>query len=212
VTLEDPVEVLVEGVSQSQTQLAAGLDFPTGLRSLLRQDPEVLFIGEIRDRITAEVALEASLTGHLVISSFHAGSAAGAISRLFDMGIEPYAIQSGVRAIVCQRLVRALCRCARPADERGRAGLPVEGARMAVGCADCEHTGHRGRRLIAEMLPLGSPELRAAILARADLAALQRAAVADGLSDLRSQAYALVSSGAAAPAEVRRVLGVAAEA
>src|SRR5918997_3318745 len=112
-TLEDPVEVAVAGVAQSQVNLSAGFDLETGLRSLLRQDPEVIAIGEIRDRATAEVAFQASLTGHLVLSTFHAGSAAGAVGRLADMGIEPYLLRSGILAIVSQRLVRKLFDCAR---------------------------------------------------------------------------------------------------
>jgi type II secretory ATPase GspE/PulE/Tfp pilus assembly ATPase PilB-like protein len=123
------------------------------------------------------------------------------------MGLEPYAIQSGLRAIVCQRLVRVLCRCAAPADERGLAGLAVSAAQAPVGCAECGHTGYRGRRLIEEMAPVGSAELRAAILSRADLDRLEQAAVADGMRPLARQALELVSQGVTSPAEVRRVLG-----
>lgn len=108
-TLEDPIEVLVPGVAQAQINQAAGLDLAAGLRSMMRQDPEVIGVGEIRDLPTAEVAFQASLTGHLVLCTFHAGSTAGVINRLEEMGIEPYVMTSGVRAIVCQRLVRRLC-------------------------------------------------------------------------------------------------------
>ncbi len=111
-TLEDPIEMLVPGVAQAQINLGAGLDLALGLRSMMRQDPEVIGVGEIRDLATAEVALQASLTGHLLLSTFHAGTAAGVIGRLAEMGIEPYVITSGIRAIVCQRLVRRLCTCA----------------------------------------------------------------------------------------------------
>ena len=117
-TLEDPIEVLVPGVAQAQINQAAGLDLAVGLRSMMRLDPEVIGVGEIRDLATAEVAFQASLTGHLLLCTLHAGSAAGVIGRLAEMGIEPYAIVSGVRAIVCQRLVRRLCICAAPPMNR----------------------------------------------------------------------------------------------
>ena len=110
-SFEDPIEVAVDGVAQSQVNLAAGLDLATGLRSLLRQDPEVIMVGEIRDEQTAELCMQASLTGQLVLTTFHAGSAAEALRRLMDMSIEPYLIRSGVMAVLCQRLVRCLCDC-----------------------------------------------------------------------------------------------------
>ena len=129
-TLEDPIEAAVPGVAQSQVNLAAGLTLESGLRALLRQDPEVIAIGEIRDRSTAEIALQAALTGHLTLTTFHAGSACEVIGRLLDMGIEPYAIRSGLRAVVAQRLVRRLCpACATPSDRPDDLlGLPVERA------------------------------------------------------------------------------------
>ena len=116
-TLEDPIESVVPGVAQSQVNLAAGLTLESGLKSLLRQDPEVIAIGEIRDRATAETALQAALTGHLILTTFHAGSACEVIGRLLDMGIEPYVLRSGLRAVVAQRLVRRLCSCSCPADK-----------------------------------------------------------------------------------------------
>lgn len=126
VSLEDPIEVVVPGVAQSQVQPAAGFDMATGLRSLMRQDPEVIMVGEIRDRSTAETVFQAALTGHLVLTTFHAGSAAQAINRLSDMGIEPYLLRSAIRAILCQRLVRRLCTCARESTaEEDRLGLPI---------------------------------------------------------------------------------------
>jgi len=112
VTLEDPIEMALSGASQSQVQPSAGFTLATGLRSLMRQDPEVILVGEIRDTETVEAVFQAALTGHLVISTFHAGSAAGAISRLLDMGIEPYLLTSGLRAVLHQRLLRRLCECA----------------------------------------------------------------------------------------------------
>ena len=126
VSLEDPIEVAVPGVAQSQVNAAAGLDLATGLRFLMRQDPEVIMVGEIRDRATAEAAMQASLTGHLLLSTFHAGSAVETLGRLLDMGIEPYVVRSGLLAILCQRLLRRLCPCAREIDDpQDYLGLPV---------------------------------------------------------------------------------------
>ncbi len=137
-SLEDPIEVAVDGVAQSQVNLPTGFDLAAGLRSIMRQDPEVILLGEIRDRETAQIALEAALTGQLLLSSFHAPSAAGAISRLAEMGLEPYVIRSGLLAVVSQRLVRKLCDCARPTQrQEDLLGLGVTNARLAVGCSRC---------------------------------------------------------------------------
>ena len=134
-TLEDPVEVIIPGAAQSQVNQIVGFDLASGLRSLLRQDPQVIAVGEIRDRETAEIAFQASLTGHLVISTIHAASSTGVLSRLLDMGIEPGALRSGLRAIVSQRLVRRLCTscCKVTEDPKLLLGLPVERANVAVG-------------------------------------------------------------------------------
>jgi type II secretory ATPase GspE/PulE/Tfp pilus assembly ATPase PilB-like protein len=208
VTLEDPIEMAIPGVAQSQVNPNAGFNLATGLRSILRQDPEVIMIGEIRDRETAEAALQASLTGQLLLSSFHAGSAAEAIGRLLDMGIEPYVLRSGVMAIVCQRLVRRLCSCARVAErDEELLGLSARQARVAVGCERCGLTGYVGRTLLAEMLPLDSAPLAGAILARSDVATLEQLAVQGGMVDRWTRAAQAVEAGITSPAEVRRVLG-----
>jgi type II secretory ATPase GspE/PulE/Tfp pilus assembly ATPase PilB-like protein len=207
-TLEDPIESAIPGVAQSQVQPAVGFDLHTALRSIVRQDPQVIMVGEVRDRPTAEVALQASLTGQLVLSSFHAASAAGALSRLSDMGIEPYVVRSGVLAVVSQRLVRRLCRCA-----MGSGGVLDTHAilsrseRATDGCAECGGTGYRGRAVLAEMLLVERPAVAAAILARADATELERAAVDNGMVPLRQRAAAAVESGLTSPAEIRRVLG-----
>ena len=125
------------GVAQSQVNAALGFTLEVGLRSLLRQDPEVIAVGEVRDRATAEVAFQASLTGHLVLTTFHAAGAPPRVSRLGDMGIEPYLLRSGLLAIVGQRLVRRLCECARPGDDpRDLLGLQATSFRLPVGCPD----------------------------------------------------------------------------
>ncbi|HVX59109.1 MAG TPA: GspE/PulE family protein [Pirellulales bacterium] len=208
VSLEDPIEAAIEGVAQSQVNPAAGFDLAAGLRFLLRQDPEVIMVGEIRDGATAEVAFQASLTGHLVLSSFHAGSAAGAISRLSDMGIAPYLLRSGILAIVSQRLVRKLCRCAQPiADDDALLGLPAKRAWTAAACAECRGTGYRGRVLLAEMLKAENSDLGRAILSRSDAAQLERLAVGAGMVTRWQRAVQAVEAGLTSPAEVRRVLG-----
>lgn len=209
-TLEDPIESAVAGVSQSQVNPAAGFTLETGLRSLLRQDPEVLAVGEIRDRATAETAFQASLTGHLLLTTFHAGSAAGVLGRLADMGIEPYLLRSGLLGVISQRLVRRLCpECSRPAgDPLERLGLRAGGARVAVGCESCGGTGYRGRMVLAEMLRPDWPGVGEAILARADVGRIEQAAVAAGMVTRWQRAEQAVDAGLTAPAEIRRVLGV----
>ena len=180
----------------------------------MRQDPEVIVVGEIRNRATADAAMQASLTGHLLLSTFHAGSAVETLGRLLDMGIEPYVVRSGLLAILCQRLLRQLCSCAREIDDpRDYLGLPVKAARRPVGCPDCGGTGYRGRILLAEMLILKSAtavELGRAVLARADTTVLEPLAVQAGMVTRWRRAVSAVERGGTSPAEVRRVLGLAA--
>lgn len=209
VSLEDPIEVVVPGVAQSQVNPVAGFDLATGVRFLMRQDPEVIMVGEIRDRPTAEAAFQASLTGHLLLSTFHAGSAAEAISRLSDLGIEPYLLRSGVLAILCQRLVRRLCQCARKtSDPDARLGLPVDEVSVPVGCDACGGTGYQGRLVLVEMLTPGRSELGRAILSRSDATALERLAIESGMVTRWQRACDAVRAGLTSPHEVRRVLGV----
>lgn len=208
VSLEDPIEIVVPGVAQSQVHPASGFDMATGLRSLMRQDPEVIMVGEVRDKPTAETVFQAALTGHLVLSTFHAGSAAQAINRLSDMGIEPYLLRSAIQAIVCQRLVRRLCACAKQsADPADRLGLPIATAYVARGCAECQETGYRGRFLLTELLVPDGSEVGSAILSRRDAAEIERLAVADGMVSQQMRACQAASAGITSPAEVRRVLG-----
>ncbi len=213
VSLEDPIEVAVPGVAQSQVNAAAGFDLATGLRFLMRQDPEVIVVGEIRDRATAEAAMQASLTGHLLLSTFHAGSAAETLGRLLDMGIEPYVVRSGLLAIVNQRLLRRLCSCAEEiSDPSNFLGLPAGRAFRPIGCPACGGTGYDGRILLAEMLALksaGAVELGKAVLARADTSVLEPLAVQSGMLTRWQRAIQAVQSGVTSPAEVRRVLGLA---
>lgn len=207
-SLEDPVEGVVAGVAQSQVNERAGFDFPRGLRSLLRQDPQVILVGEIRDRQTAEIAFQAALTGQLLLTTFHADSAAGALGRLADMGLPPFVIRSGLRAIVAQRLARRLCACAEPSNsDEARLGLAVESLRIPIGCEACGGTGYRGRLLLAEMLTPDSPDLATAILAQRDAQTLAALALAAGMIPLPRRALEAAGSGLTSPAEIRRVFG-----
>lgn len=144
ISIEDPIEAELPGVAQSQVNSVAGFDLSTGLKSILRQDPEVIFVGEIRDRATAEGVLTAALTGHLVITTFHAGSAAEAVNRLSEMGLELYQVRGAINAIVAQRLVRRLCDCAAPINY-------ASNIRTSTGCEQCRGSGYRGRMLLAEI-------------------------------------------------------------
>jgi type II secretory ATPase GspE/PulE/Tfp pilus assembly ATPase PilB-like protein len=209
-SLEDPIETALDGVAQSQVRPDAGFDFAVGLQSLLRQDPEVILVGEIRDPGTAFIAFQAALTGHLVLSTLHAGSVASGLARLIDMGLEPYVIRSGLRALLNQRLLRRLCACATPLapiDAEDALGLSVTSSRRARSCSQCSSTGYRGRLVVAEMLPPLAGELGQAVLARRDATELARLAAGSGMVSVLARACAAVEAGQTDPAEVRRVLG-----
>jgi len=208
ITIEDPIEVAIPGVVQSQVDPRVRLDLATALRYLMRQDPEVVAVGEIRDRTTAEVAMEASLTGHLILSTYHAGGAAEAVGRLLDMGIEPYLIRSGVLAVVSQRLLRQVCDCAEWTDNpASKLGMPLERVRVAKGCEKCRHAGYMGRFPIAEFLVLQHEAIAKAILDRSDVVTLERIALEQGMVSLWEHAVNAVKEGRTTPVEARRVLG-----
>lgn len=218
-SLEDPVEVAVEGATQSQVRPAAGFDLATGLRSLMRQDPDVIFVGEIRDPATAEAAFQAALTGHLVLTTFHAGNSAEAMTRLLEMEIEPYLIRSGLRTVICQRLLRRTC----PACQTRRpvsAGVstisselektqdkPETPSALRVECTVCGSTGYHGRLVIAEMLNPDAPEVALAILNRRDAPEVARLAAASGMLTLPQLAKNAVANGLTTYEEILRVLG-----
>ena len=209
VSLEDPIEVIVPGVAQSQVNDSAGFTLEHGLRSLMRQDPEVIMVGEIRDRATAEMVFQASLTGHLVVTTFHAGSAAGAISRLLDMGIEPYLLRSSLRAILSQRLIRSLCECATTSNSSDIVGTDVRlaAASSPVGCERCHTTGYSGRMLLTEMIEPDSNATAHAILAKQDTATIHAAAVASGMIPQSERAIRAIENGQTSVDEIYRVLG-----
>lgn len=219
-TVEDPVEYHMARVNQVQVKPAIGLTFATVLRALVRQDPDVIMVGETRDPETADIAVHAALTGHLVLSTLHTNSAAGALTRLIDMGVEPFLLTSSVRAVIAQRLVRVLCRACRarePADaatlallaEAGLAG-PEIGAggpihvHRPVGCPDCGGTGYAGRVGIYELMPMDE-RLRTLTLQRVGADALQAAAVEGGMSTLFRDGLIKVLRGVTSLEEVRRV-------
>lgn len=199
VALEDPVERAIEGITQVQIDPHGEMTFPVALRSLLRQDPQVLMIGEIRDAQTASIAIEAGLTGHLLMSTMHSGSCSGALLRLLEMGIEPYQVTSGVSAILNQRLVRRLCEnCKQPASD---------GTCRAVGCESCHGTGYHGRVLLAEMIELDG-QLRAAILKRSDMESLEELLTSRGHMNLTQDGRRLVNLGITTDDEIQRVCGI----
>ncbi|MEW4455414.1 GspE/PulE family protein [Bremerella sp. JC817] len=207
VTLEDPIETEIPGISQSHIRPSAGFDFATGLRSLMRQDPEVILVGEMRDPVTVETAMQASLTGQLVVSTFHSGSAAEAIRRLIDMNIPTYMIQSALLGVLHQRLVRKLCDCAVACEEPQRYGFRLEGMRQPVGCEKCRGTGYLGRTLLGEWLVPHKHRLAQAELESATTAMIEAWAHEAGMASRWEQAEAMLAAGITSPAEIRRVLG-----
>ncbi len=208
VTLEDPIESVLVGVSQSPVNRTAGFDYATGLRSLMRQDPDLILVGEIRDRETAETVFQACLTGHLVLSTFHSGSSAQAVSRLGDMGIEPYLLRTGLRAILCQRLFRRLCDCAEwSTNEEAKFGFSLPKVRVPSGCDHCAGTGYRGRLLLAELLRPDGGEVGRAIIDRRDASEIHTLAIQGGFQSIGQRAISAIADGRTSPIEVRRVLG-----
>jgi type IV pilus assembly protein PilB len=208
-TIEDPVESRIAGVKQMQVSTKAGVTFETGLRSMLRADPDVIMVGEIRDRETAHIAVEAALTGHLVLSTLHTRDAPSALSRLIDMGIEPFLVSSSVDCVVAQRLVRMLCpHCKRPAnmpeavlEEYGLAGIqPYE----AVGCSRCGSSGYRGRVGLYEVMTV-SEEIRAQILGHASVDEITAIAVSQGMRRLHEDGMEKVRAGLTSIAEIERM-------
>jgi general secretion pathway protein E len=215
-TVEDPVEYEIEGVNQSQVRPAVGLTFATALRAFMRQDPDVIMVGEVRDPETAKIAVQASLTGHLVMTTLHTNTAAAAVPRLVDIGVERYLIASTLSAVVGQRLVRTLClECRRPftvtAEDVARnpriAGLGLQAGTALfepVGCERCGGTGYRGRRPIFECLEI-TDAVRREILAGADDAAIERAGIAGGMATLVEDGKARALEGLTSVDEVFRV-------
>lgn len=212
ITVEDPVEANVDGVNQVQVNVKADLTFANALRSILRQDPDIIMIGEIRDGETAGIAVKASITGHLVISTLHTNSTAASITRLIDMGVEPYLIGDSVVGIIAQRLVRRLCpkcRKAREATDQEKKLLMVPASMPQtvyepVGCEDCGGIGYRGRTAIYEIMPV-TAKLRNRIHDKVTADELQEIAVSEGMSTLRMAAAKKVKEGITSCAEMIKV-------
>lgn len=208
-TIEDPIEYKLRGMAQIGVNPKIHLDFATGLRHILRQDPDVIMIGEIRDKETAEIAIQASLTGHLVFSTLHTNDAASAITRLVDMGIEPYLLSSSLIAVMAQRLVRKLCEDCKisyePSQgEQQEVGVQADRFFRQQGCPKCFGSGYRGRHGIYELMPVGHA-LKQQMLKSADSNELKKVALELGLSTLKKEASFLVSKGITSVAEVLRV-------
>ena len=192
ITLEDPVEYRIPGITQVQIEPGRDLSFSRALMSSLRQDPGVIMVGEIRDRETAQAAAQAALTGHLVLSTLHAGSAAEGVARLMELGLTPHLVRSTLRGVLCQRLVRTLCQ-----DCAGRAGQE---------CSACRGTGYCGRTVIAELLQMNE-ELFRAVKEGMDTRSLFDAAAGQGMASLSSRAEKLVGMRKTDSREIARVLG-----
>jgi type IV pilus assembly protein PilB len=214
ITVEDPVEYRMAGINQVQVNPKAGLTFASALRSILRSDPDVVLLGEIRDRETAQIAVEASLTGHLVLSTLHTNDAPSAVTRLTEMGIEPFLVGSALESVVAQRLARRLCdRCREPyeADPAHLASLdfPVHQygtvLHRPAGCTNCSGTGYRGRVALHEVMAV-SEEIERLAVAHASSAEIGRVAVAEGMLTLRQDGWAKVGMALTSIEEVLRVV------
>ncbi len=212
VTIEDPIEYQVRGINQIQVSEKTGLTFSVGLRSILRHDPDVVLIGEIRDQETARIAVQASLTGHLVFSTLHTNDAPSALTRLVDMGVEPYLVASSLEGILAQRLVRVLCPNCKSEDHSDKAaalketfnipaGVPIF---QPVGCAECRNTGFHGRHAVFEMMSLNQ-KVRQHILQNCSSGELKELAIKDGMTTLSEDGWRLVREGITTPDEVLRV-------
>lgn len=211
ITVEDPIEYDLRGIGQIQVNPKIGLTFASGLRSILRQDPDVIMVGEIRDKETAEIAIQASLTGHLVFATIHTNDAPGSITRLVDMGVEPFLVSSSLLAVLAQRLMRKACHTCREfypptAIELQNLGLDPQvfsGKKIAraKGCHDCTGTGYKGRTVVHELM-LIDDTLRALIMERADATTIKKAAQAAGMVTLRQSGIETVLQGITTPVEL----------
>jgi len=217
VTVEDPVEYQLVGINQSQVHATAGITFARGLRAILRQDPDIIMVGEIRDLETAEIAIQAALTGHLVFSSLHTNDAASALPRLIDMGVEPFLIASSVIAAIGQRLVRVVCRNCKTtykpdAKVLDELGVPPEKRKGLLfsrgqGCSTCSNRGYRGRTGVFEILRMNEKIKRLVMEGKSSLE-IRDAAVADNMVLMKECGLAKVLDGVTTPEEIMRVVYV----
>jgi type IV pilus assembly protein PilB len=215
ITIEDPVEYELSGIKQMQVNTKAGLQFATGLRSMMRADPDIIMVGEIRDRETAQIAVEAALTGHLVLSTLHTNDAPGAVARLIEMGVEPFLVASAVECIVAQRLARRLCEaCKKPVAVEGHIvrehGFHTDEYAINVfepgSCSRCGGSGYKGRVGLYEVMPI-TDEIRSLAVSRASADAIAEAATRAGMRRLRDEGFEKVRAGLTSFAELARVSG-----
>jgi type IV pilus assembly protein PilB len=218
ITVEDPVEYRLAGINQVQINPKAGLTFASGLRSILRCDPDIIMVGEIRDKETAQIAVESALTGHLVLSTLHTNNAPGALSRLTEMGVEPFLTASAVDCVIAQRLVRKLCEhCKEPypatREILQRLDFPSRVVEQweqitlfrAVGCTRCNNTGYRGRMGIYEVMPV-TEAVERLIVERKSADEIMRVAAAEGMVTLRQDGLDRVAQGITSIEEISRVI------
>ena len=213
ITVEDPVEYQLQGVGQIQVNPKINLTFASGLRAILRQDPDIIMVGEIRDQETAEIAIDAALTGHFVLSTLHTNDAPGAITRLVDMGIEPFLVSSSIVGVIGQRLVRKLCTyCKEPyvpndaeVEELGISKnlLSKYTLYKSVGCDKCSNTGYTGRTVVSELMVV-SDSIRALILSGTDANTIKRQAIQEGMTTVRQNAITKVLQGITSIEELYR--------
>jgi type IV pilus assembly protein PilB len=215
ITIEDPIEYRMDGINQMQVNTKAGLTFATALRSMLRADPNIMMVGEIRDRETAQIAVEAALTGHLVLSTLHTNDAPSAVTRLIELGVEPFLVTSSLDCVVAQRLARKLCpdckieRVPEP-EHLKAAGFTSANSKKAtffsaLGCEHCSKTGYRGRLAIHEVMPI-TPQIEALILDRASSGEIETLAISEGMTTLRADGFAKAAQGLTSIEEVLRVV------
>ena len=217
ITIEDPVEYQIDGIGQVHVNRKVGLTFANGLRTIVRQDPDVILVGEIRDMETAEIAIQAALTGHLVFSTLHTNDAASAVTRLIDMGIEPFLITSSVLAIIAQRLVRTVCpHCKKPSEmsseymkELNVNEKDVKKAHICIGegCEKCLDTGYYGRTGIYEILKM-TEQIKQTILSSSDANVIKQVAIKEGMKALRQDGADKIMKGLSTTEEILRVTQV----
>jgi type IV pilus assembly protein PilB len=218
ITIEDPIERRIDGINQTQVNVRAGMTFASGLRSFLRNDPDIMMVGEIRDYETARIAIESALTGHMVLSTLHTNTAAGAITRLIEMGIEPFLVASSLTGIVAQRLARVLCPHCKEPYEISREDLlknvpdfPLDSHEEVIrlyranSCYQCNNTGYRGRVGLYELLPV-SQNIRRLILDGESDTAINNVAIKEGMISMRQHALTKVKDGITSIEEVLRVI------
>jgi type II secretory ATPase GspE/PulE/Tfp pilus assembly ATPase PilB-like protein len=214
ITIEDPIEYQLRGVNQIQVNPQIGFTFATALRHMLRHDPDIMMVGEVRDYETAEIAIRSALTGHLVFSTLHTNDAAGAVTRLLDMGIEPFLVSSSLECLIAQRLVRLICsKCKAPLKSKKEIleqmkGIELDPQKVELyigeGCEECRFTGYRGRIGIYEILTITEP-IRELVLNHASSQQIKQKAISQGMRTLRQDGLQKVAKGLTTLTEVIRV-------